>query len=70
MKRESIQFFQFSIAGNKEPFVEIDQNDIASALSILVDQRNHPGKESLISLGSLQQRQSNRNSISIELGVS
>jgi tyrosine-protein phosphatase SIW14 len=44
MQKESIQFFHFRIAGNKEPFVEMDQNEIASALSILVDQRNHPGK--------------------------
>jgi tyrosine-protein phosphatase SIW14 len=42
LKREHIQCFQFRIAGNKEPFVEIDNEEIAKALAILVDERNHP----------------------------
>jgi tyrosine-protein phosphatase SIW14 len=42
LKKEGIQFYQFPISGNKEPFVEIDQKEISEALSILVDERNHP----------------------------
>ncbi|TPX40591.1 hypothetical protein SeLEV6574_g06541 [Synchytrium endobioticum] len=37
-----IHLFHVRIAGNKEPFSEIDQNDIAQALVHLLDVRNHP----------------------------
>lgn len=37
-----IQMYQYKIKGNKEPFLEISQTDIASALVKVLDQRNHP----------------------------
>ncbi|KAJ3224714.1 hypothetical protein HK099_008032 [Clydaea vesicula] len=43
-KVNNIQIFQYNIAGNKEPFGEIDQNDMANALSQVLDTRNHPRK--------------------------
>ena len=42
LKDNDIQFFQFGVPGNKEPFVDIPEDIIASALSVLMDRRNHP----------------------------
>ncbi|KAI9815052.1 MAG: hypothetical protein M1827_002895 [Pycnora praestabilis] len=38
----SIQHFQIGMPGNKEPFVKIPPRDIAAALSVVLDRRNHP----------------------------
>jgi tyrosine-protein phosphatase SIW14 len=37
-----IQFFQFPIPANKEPFVVIPDASVISALEIILDKRNHP----------------------------
>ncbi|KAL1921495.1 uncharacterized protein VTP21DRAFT_11211 [Calcarisporiella thermophila] len=42
VEEEGIQFFHYRVDGNKEPFVEINQTDIANALVKLLDRRNHP----------------------------
>ncbi|GJN87766.1 hypothetical protein Rhopal_000721-T1 [Rhodotorula paludigena] len=42
LEAEGIQFFQFGIPGNKEPFVSIPEEKIVAALSTILDRRNHP----------------------------
>ncbi|KXS13908.1 protein-tyrosine phosphatase [Gonapodya prolifera JEL478] len=42
MAAEGIRFWHFKIEGNKEPFVELQENEIAAALAVLLDTRNHP----------------------------
>ncbi|KAL1918092.1 uncharacterized protein VTP21DRAFT_3358 [Calcarisporiella thermophila] len=42
LKENDIQFFQFGIPGNKEPFVHIPEDKITAALAVLLDRRNHP----------------------------
>ncbi|KAJ3180321.1 hypothetical protein HDU87_002200 [Geranomyces variabilis] len=42
MEENSIQLFQFGVAGNKEPFVDIPEETICAALTVLLDRRNHP----------------------------
>ncbi|KAI8969222.1 protein-tyrosine phosphatase, partial [Mycotypha africana] len=42
LKEHNIQFLQFGIAGNKEPFVQIPEDKISAALAALLDKRNHP----------------------------
>ncbi|OZJ01672.1 hypothetical protein BZG36_05429 [Bifiguratus adelaidae] len=42
LQENGIQFFQFGIAGNKEPFVQIPEDKIIQALACLLDARNHP----------------------------
>ncbi|RKP20760.1 tyrosine phosphatase putative [Rozella allomycis CSF55] len=42
VNEEDIRFFHCQLSGNKEPFVEIDRNDITKALSIILDTENHP----------------------------
>jgi tyrosine-protein phosphatase SIW14 len=42
LETEGIKLFHIRIIGNKEPFLEIDQRDIASALSQVLDVNNHP----------------------------
>ncbi|KAI8092289.1 tyrosine phosphatase family-domain-containing protein [Gilbertella persicaria] len=42
LKEQNIQFLQFGIAGNKEPFVQIPEDKISAALAALLDKRNHP----------------------------
>ena len=37
-----MRFVQFGVSGNKEPFVEIDEDMIRSALEFILDKRNHP----------------------------
>ncbi|KAG0254225.1 hypothetical protein BG011_005890 [Mortierella polycephala] len=42
LKENDITLFQFGIAGNKEPFVQIPEDKICAALAVLLDRRNHP----------------------------
>lgn len=42
LAENGIRFFQFGVAGNKEPFVDISEETIAAALAVLLDRRNHP----------------------------
>jgi len=42
INEHGVKLFHIGIFGNKEPFVDISQKDIASALSTLTDVRNHP----------------------------
>ncbi|RKO93618.1 protein-tyrosine phosphatase, partial [Blyttiomyces helicus] len=42
LKANNIDIFLVKISGNKEPFGEIDQGQIAGALVKVLDQRNHP----------------------------
>ncbi|CAG8626892.1 5249_t:CDS:2 [Funneliformis caledonium] len=44
VNEQFIQVFHYRIDGNKEPFVEIEQKEISSALVKVLDVRNHPGK--------------------------
>lgn len=42
LEENGIQFFQFGIPGNKEPFVHIPEDMITNALIAILDRRNHP----------------------------
>ncbi|KAF9107521.1 hypothetical protein BGX27_008705 [Mortierella sp. AM989] len=42
LKENNVTLFQFGIAGNKEPFVQIPDDKISAALAVLLDRRNHP----------------------------
>ncbi|KAF9167627.1 hypothetical protein DFQ26_003783 [Actinomortierella ambigua] len=42
LRENDITLFQFGIAGNKEPFVQIPDDKICAALAVLLDRRNHP----------------------------
>ncbi|KAI7821565.1 tyrosine phosphatase family-domain-containing protein [Gamsiella multidivaricata] len=42
LKENNVTLFQFGIAGNKEPFVQIPDDKICAALAVLLDRRNHP----------------------------
>ncbi|ORY90881.1 protein-tyrosine phosphatase, partial [Leucosporidium creatinivorum] len=42
LEAEGIEFFQFGIPGNKEPFVQIPDDKIVAALAVILDVRNHP----------------------------
>jgi tyrosine-protein phosphatase SIW14 len=42
MEKASVRLYQFGVAGNKEPFVDIPEDVIADALAVLLDRRNHP----------------------------
>ncbi|KAF9192141.1 hypothetical protein BGZ50_008784 [Haplosporangium sp. Z 11] len=42
LKENNVTLFQFGIAGNKEPFVQIPEDKICAALAVLLDRRNHP----------------------------
>ncbi|RKP40196.1 protein-tyrosine phosphatase, partial [Dimargaris cristalligena] len=42
LDEHGIQLYQFGVAGNKEPFVDIPQDTICAALAVLLDRRNHP----------------------------
>ncbi|KAI8344653.1 putative tyrosine-protein phosphatase At1g05000-like protein [Chlamydoabsidia padenii] len=42
LDEQGIQFLQFGIAGNKEPFVQIPEDKISAALAAILDKRNHP----------------------------
>ncbi|KAJ3270690.1 hypothetical protein HDV01_007514 [Terramyces sp. JEL0728] len=42
LKENNINLFQFGVAGNKEPFVDIPVDKISKALTVILDVRNHP----------------------------
>ena len=42
LEENNIKLFQFGVAGNKEPFVDIPEDVICEALTVLLDVRNHP----------------------------
>ncbi|KAJ1981793.1 tyrosine-protein phosphatase siw14 [Dimargaris verticillata] len=42
LRDHNIRLFQFRVPGNKEPFIDIPQDAICSALTVLLDKRNHP----------------------------
>ncbi|TPX45123.1 hypothetical protein SeMB42_g04105 [Synchytrium endobioticum] len=42
LDEHNIRFFQFGVAGNKEPFVDIPEGTISAALTAILDRRNHP----------------------------
>ncbi len=42
VEENGIQHFQIHISANKDPFVTIPPKDMAAALEILLDRRNHP----------------------------
>ncbi|KAI9358278.1 tyrosine phosphatase family-domain-containing protein [Zopfochytrium polystomum] len=42
LEENDISFFQFGVAGNKEPFVDIPEETICAALTVIMDRRNHP----------------------------
>ncbi|KAF9585825.1 hypothetical protein BGW38_000578 [Lunasporangiospora selenospora] len=42
LEREHIRHIHYKIEGNKEPFIEIDEQVISSALVNILDARNHP----------------------------
>mmetsp|Transcript_12055 Transcript_12055/g.13863 ORF Transcript_12055/g.13863 Transcript_12055/m.13863 type:complete len:188 (+) Transcript_12055:337-900(+) len=41
-EENGIRLLQFGVPGNKEPFVDINEDYIRSALTELLDKRNHP----------------------------
>ncbi|TPX33738.1 hypothetical protein SmJEL517_g03487 [Synchytrium microbalum] len=42
LDENGIRLFQFGVPGNKEPFVDIPEETISAALSVILDRRNHP----------------------------
>ncbi|GAA6005224.1 hypothetical protein JCM10207_002903 [Rhodosporidiobolus poonsookiae] len=42
LRSEGIQFFQFGIPGNKEPFVSIPEEKLVEAMAVALDTRNLP----------------------------
>ncbi|ORZ32791.1 protein-tyrosine phosphatase, partial [Catenaria anguillulae PL171] len=42
LEDNGVTLFQFGVAGNKEPFVDIPEDKIIAALQVLLDRRNHP----------------------------
>lgn len=42
--QEGIEVLHYRTEGNKEPFVEVNPEDISQALVKLLDKRSHPGK--------------------------
>ncbi|KAJ3125595.1 Tyrosine-protein phosphatase dsp1 [Nowakowskiella sp. JEL0407] len=42
LEENNIKLFQFGVAGNKEPFVDIPEDTICAALTCILDRRNHP----------------------------
>jgi tyrosine-protein phosphatase SIW14 len=42
MKENNIQFFQVGMSGNKEPFVNVSDDTISTALKIAINPANHP----------------------------
>lgn len=45
VEHEGIEVLHYRMEGNKEPFVEINSDDINHALTRLLDDRSHPGKK-------------------------
>lgn len=50
LDENGITLFQFGVAGNKEPFVDIPEDKICAALSVMMDRRNHPRRFFLLCL--------------------
>ena len=44
VEQEGIEVLHYRTEGNKEPFVEVNPEDISHALVKLLDKRSHPGK--------------------------
>ncbi|KAK9245965.1 tyrosine phosphatase family-domain-containing protein [Lipomyces tetrasporus] len=42
MKENNIQFFQVGMSGNKEPFVNVSDETISTALKVAINPANHP----------------------------
>ncbi|KAI9025333.1 tyrosine phosphatase family-domain-containing protein [Phycomyces nitens] len=42
VEHEGIEVLQFRMEGNKEPFVEVNPDDMSQALAKLLDERSHP----------------------------
>ncbi|KAJ1506659.1 Tyrosine-protein phosphatase dsp1 [Coelomomyces lativittatus] len=42
LRENGITLFQFGVAGNKEPFVDIPEDKIVGALACLLNKKNHP----------------------------
>ncbi|KAK9239577.1 tyrosine phosphatase family-domain-containing protein [Lipomyces kononenkoae] len=42
MKENNVQFFQVGMSGNKEPFVNVSDDTISTALKIAINPANHP----------------------------
>ncbi|KAI9292277.1 hypothetical protein K502DRAFT_295589 [Neoconidiobolus thromboides FSU 785] len=42
LDEQNITLYQFGVAGNKEPFVDIPEDMIRGALKVFLDRRNHP----------------------------
>ncbi|KAI8394159.1 tyrosine phosphatase family-domain-containing protein [Radiomyces spectabilis] len=42
IEREGIEVFHYRMEGNKEPFIEMNPDDISHALVKLLDERSHP----------------------------
>lgn len=45
VEQEGIEVLHYRTEGNKEPFVEVNPEDISHALVKLLDNRSHPGKK-------------------------
>jgi len=41
-KENGMEFFRFGVSGNKEPFVDINEETMRKALEFVLDIRNHP----------------------------
>lgn len=48
IEHEGIEILHYRMEGNKEPFVEINSDDITHALVKLLDERSHPGKPAVL----------------------
>lgn len=47
VEQEGIEVLHYKTEGNKEPFIEVNHEDISHALVKLLDKRSHPGIENL-----------------------
>lgn len=43
VEHEGIEVLHFRMEGNKEPFLEVNPEDMTQALVKLLDERSHPG---------------------------
>lgn len=42
LQENNVSFYQFGVPGNKEPFVDIPEDKVCAALSIILNKENHP----------------------------
>lgn len=42
IQHEGLEVFHYRMEGNKEPFIELNPEDITDALTKLLDEKNHP----------------------------